>query len=280
MKLQKNNPTTGTTTPLFIPKETDPQVIQADESYFLVKIIDAQAAFSGRLWEKIKRLVITSQVSLNHPQLGTEPLRAIQRSREVQKNRAEKLGLSSNLISLVPATMDHISISIEFVLDKENRLGKLGGLINDDAFISAISLAPGASTAARTIGNISQKIIQTFLAPDERQPILQFNCDFNIATGELKEGYYVILGTRDEQSPLPRPVPDLKIKDGELFANETPVTQWSYIVLSVRHLEARTRALNDGASWESKFREAESIALQISEDPFADDKERQSVKKN
>jgi hypothetical protein len=53
--------------------------------------------------------------------LEDEPLRAIQRSREVQPNRAEKLGLIPNLINLVPVTIDRVSLSLEFVLDKENR---------------------------------------------------------------------------------------------------------------------------------------------------------------
>src|SRR6266700_5167388 len=69
------------------------------------------------------------------PTLGQESLRAIQRSREVQRGRAEQLGLTSNLIGLVPAVMSRISISIEFILDKENRLAVLGGLINDDSFL-------------------------------------------------------------------------------------------------------------------------------------------------
>jgi hypothetical protein len=219
--------TLGTTTPIYIPFETEPKEVKAGGTYFIIKIHSSQAAFTGHFWEKVKRLIITSQVKLNHPLLGDEPLRAIQRAREVRPNRAEKLGLSSNLISLVPATMDRVSLSLEFVLDKENRLATLGGLINDDAFLAAVSLVPGAAMAARTIGRVSQKLIQSFLDPEERQPILQFSGDFNIAGGELKEGYYVVLGTRDEQAPLPRPLPGLELKGNELLSDGQPVVQWS-----------------------------------------------------
>jgi hypothetical protein len=278
-EIKDNRPTTGTTVPIYIPLNTKPKEIRPGESYFIVKIHSAQAAFTGNFWEKVHRLIITSQVTLNHPLLGNEPLRAIQRSREVQRNRAEKLGLSPNLVNLVPATMDRVSISIEFVLDKENCLATLGGLINDDAFLAAVSLVPGAAAAARTIGNVSQKLIQSFLNPKERQPILQFSGDFNIAGSELKEGYYIVLGTRDDRSPLPRPLPHLELQDGELLADGKPVVQWSYIVFYVRCIERRTRDLNEGEAWNTKLNAAEAVAQQTGNDPFADaDKRKQAWK--
>jgi hypothetical protein len=253
------------------------ETVRPGETYFVVKVLSAQAAFHGSLWERIVRLVVTSQVKLNHPVLGPEPLRAIQRSRKVGRRRAEQLGLSPNLINLVPATMDHISISIEFVLDKENRLAILGGLINDDTFLSAISLGPGATMVARTISGVSQKILQTFLKPEERQPILQFAGDFNIATGELRDGWYVILGTRDEQQPLPRPMPRLEVTDSNLLADGKPITRWSYVILDVRCTEARTRDLNGGAAWDVRLREAEASAQEMASDPFAEEgKKRQT----
>jgi hypothetical protein len=267
--------TTGTTAPQYVARDANPRTARPGQTYFVVKVHSAQAVFAGSLWERVNRLIVTSQVALNHPSLGADPLRAIQRSREVRKDRAEQLGLSPNLVNLVPATMDRVSVSVEFILDKENRLAALGGLINDDAFLAAVSLAPGVALAARTLGALSQKILQTFLQPQERQPILQFSGDFNIATGDLRDGYYVLLGTRDERYPLPRPLPPLKVQDGDLFADGRPVTQWSYVVLDVRCLECRTRDLNDGAPWAAKLRQAEAVAQRLANDPLADAGERQ-----
>src|SRR5207247_1647044 len=135
---------------------------------FWVQIAGAQAVFSGKFWESVKQLIVTSQVSLNHPALGPDPLKAIQRSREVRPNRAEQLGLTPNLINLVLAAMTQFSFSIEFILDKENRLAKLGALINHDTFLSAVSLAPGAAAVARSIAGVTQKLINTFFQPQER----------------------------------------------------------------------------------------------------------------
>lgn len=266
------NPT-GTTSPIYIARNNSPKMILPGEGYFFVQIKGAQAAFTGSIWEKIKRLIVTSHVSLNHAALGPEAVHAIQRSIVVQKNQAEQLGMSPNIIKLVPATMPHVSISIEFILDKENNLAALGGLINDDAFLTAVSLAPGAAIVARTIGSLSQKLLQTFMKPEERSPILQFSGDFNLANG-LPEGYYIILGTRDNNNPLPNPIPKLEIVNASLLTNGQQVTQWSYIILDIQYVAARTRALNDGSMWEVKLHRAEDISTAIANNPLSTDDER------
>jgi hypothetical protein len=268
-------PSIGTTRPIYVPRDGRSQPVRPGRDYFSLQIYSAQAAFTGSLWEQAKRLVVTSQVNLHHPVLDNEGLRAIQRSREVRKGRAEQLGLSPNLITLTPAVMTHLSISIEFIVDKANRLGALSSLINDDSFAAAISLAPGAAIAAKTIGGLAQKIIQAFIPTEEREPILQFTGDFNLHGEGLRDGYYVILGTRDEHNPIPTALPNLEVLNGELLADGKRVTQLSYVILDVRRSPARTRELNDQALWEAKLREAEGSAQLIASDPFTIDEKRQ-----
>jgi len=267
---------TGTTPPLYIPRDLQPKQIRPGEDYFFVQVKAAQAAFTGPIWERVKSLIVTSQVAVNHPVLGTDPLRAIQRSIVVQRNHAEQLGMSPNLIKLIPAVMSNISISIEFILDKENQLSKLGSLINDDSFFAAISLAPGAAMIARTIGGLSQKILQTFFKSEERQPILQFSGDFNISGG-LADGYYAILGTRDESHPIPNPLPELKLSDTGLLADGQRITQLSYIVLDMRSVSARTRDLSDGAAWDVKLNQAEAVAMGVFGNPLVGEEERKQA---
>jgi hypothetical protein len=267
---------TGTTEPIYLPRGPEAEAAaRPGESYFFIKIHSAQAAFKGSIWEKVNQLLVTSQVSLNHKLLGAKPLKAIQRSRAVRRQQAEKLGLSPNLVNLVPATMTHVTVSLEFVLDKRNRLVDLAGLINSDAFLAAVSLAPGAAMVAQTIGGLSEKIIQTFLEPTEQQPILQFSGDFNITANNLRDGYYVILGSRDADNPLPSPMPALSVAGGELLADGKPISQLSYVILDVRVLPARTRDLNDGAAWAEKLRQAEGLAQEMAANPFTTPEEQQ-----
>ena len=123
-------------------------------------------------------------------------------------------------------------------------------------------------------GGLAQKVIQTFVPAQDQVPILQFAGDFDLGadtqTG-LRDGYYVILGTRDNRNPIPSPLPALKVTDSGLLAAGQPVTQLSYVVLDVTRVPVRTRALNEGAVWDRKLREAETTAQAIADDPFVDE---------
>jgi hypothetical protein len=273
------NTRTGTTSPIFIPRGPDPQPVKPGE-YFAVKIHSAQAVFRGPLFEHAEQLVVTSRVNLHHLALGNEEVFALQRSRAVHRDQAVQLGLSQNLISLVPATMTHVTVSIEFLLDVQNRLAALGALINDNSFLAAISLAPGAAAAAKTIGALAQKVFQTFIPAEERRPILQFAGDFNLGIGgnDLIDGYYAILGTRSEHDPIPEPLPVLGIRDSGLLADGREVTQLSYVVLEVARVPVRTRDLNGGAAWDQKLREAQALAQEVADAPYPpDDNGKQEV---
>jgi hypothetical protein len=215
--------------------------------------------------------------------LGEKGLVSIQRTRAVTRNQASQLGLRPNLIDLVPAVMPTVSLSIEYILDKENYLRDLGGLINSDAFLATVSLAPGAAAIAKTISGLAEKIIETFIPATERTPILQFSGDFNIAVegdrGEnyLRDGYYVIFGTRDEKNPLPSVKPSLEVESGQVYLNKSPATHLSYVILDVYRTSVRQRERSNGAPWDERLREAEDEASRIGSDPSLQDKERKSA---
>src|SRR5215831_18153810 len=79
--------------------------------------------------------------------------------------------------------------------------------------------------------------------------------------------------------PIPRPLPELQVQDGALLADGRPVTQLCYVVLDVLCTSARTRDLNDGASWDAKLRQAEAVAARVAGNPLAsDDEKKQSWK--
>lgn len=62
---------TGTTTPIYLPRGANALLVKPGESYFVIKVHSAQAAFYGSIWERVNQLLITTQVSLNHRLLGT-----------------------------------------------------------------------------------------------------------------------------------------------------------------------------------------------------------------
>lgn len=253
---------TGSTTTIFVPRDKKPpKPVEPGKNYFLVKIHSAQATFTARFFERVNNLIVASSVSLNHPVLGTDPIKALQFSRKVKRNTPKKLGVGKNLINLVPAIMKNVSISIDYILDKENRMANLSKLINAGAFVTSLTFGPGAAATAKAVSGISQKLIDTFIPePKQREPILQFREDFSIPSKELKDGFYVILSTDDPEKPLPDASSTFEVKRYDLFVDGKKAVDWSYVIFKVYSEDARTRDLNEGAAWEKKLREAEEIA--------------------
>jgi hypothetical protein len=253
-------PSLGTTAPIFVPRSGSVETVRPGKDYLYVQIAGAQAAFRGSVFTRARRLIVASTVSVSRAGLLKDTLQSIQRSRAVRSGTAENLGIRSNLIGLVPAVMTDFSMSIDYLLDQEDRIAALAGVINDNAFQSTLSLAPGAGMVAKAVSDLAQKLMQAFVPTEERRPILQFTADFNLAGGGVRDGYHVILGSQDPGHPLPRPLPAAEVRDGDLLLDGRPVTEYSYVILDIRRAVARTRDLNDGAAWEEKFREAEDEA--------------------
>ena len=172
--------------------------------------------------------------------------------------------------------MTHVSVSVDFIVDVEDRLAALTSLINDDSLTQALSLAPGAALTAAAISSLAQKIIRTLVPVEGQQPVLQFASDFNLDGEGLRDGFYVVLGSQDDRVPLPQQPPKLTITD-RLLADGEPVTSLSYVVLDVRRSPARLRERSGGALWDAKLREAEGLALLVGEDPAATDEQRREA---
>jgi hypothetical protein len=229
----------------------------------------------------VKQLIITSQINLHRPGLSDQAVLAIHDATPVSRKTRKSLGWRVNLIDLVPAVMTHVSINVSYVLDRKNRMKDFAKLIQSSGFLAPLSLDPATAATARAIGSVADQLLGTFLGGDkERKKILSFRGDFNLITDDLRDGYYVILGTQDKSSLLPRPLPtaeELAITASELLYNGKPIERWSYIVLEVIHIPARTRAKAGGTAWDKLFRQAEDHAQQFSFLPRTNKTQRQNA---
>lgn len=279
------NPITGTTPPIYVPASASPRAVEIGKHYFWLQIEAAQAFFSdnsffnqyfGVSLDKIKNVVVTSKVRLDVPALDDAAL-GIKHVRDLRPSAPVQLGLSPNLIKLVPATMPQADISLDLLVDKENQLAKLAGLINTDSLFTPLSLSPSALAVAKAISTLAQKTIQAFIPATEQKPILQFSGAFNLVGGDVREGYYVIIGTRDTSAPLPPPGARLEVQGGSLLIDGRPADRLSYVILKLGVAEARTREAGANAAWDKKLREAEAEARLAGQDPYATDERRKQA---
>lgn len=274
-------PSSGTTSLIPIPdhgqqNSGQQNLVDASGGYFFIQVCGAQAAFSAPFWAQPKALVVASQVSFLRSAGQEEEFKFIQRTRTVRQGAAVQLGLTTNLVSLVPTTMESVSISIEFILDVHNRLFSLANLINSDVFTSAVSVDPTAALTAKAVGKISQKILDEFLQEEQKQPILQFNGTFNISSG-VRPGLYAILSATSDHYPLPNPLPRLSVHNGQLLGDGQPLTQVSYVILRVASIPWRTRNLSANAAWNLRIIAAEDKAISVGENFLATPEEKHSV---
>jgi hypothetical protein len=273
----------GTTVPIFIPKtldQSDAGPVLPESGYFRVRIAAAQAAVFGSILQQTGPLVVMSDVTLNCPPFGNTQLRSIQRVRDVRNGAATQLGLAINLVDLTPAVMERLTLGVDFILDTKNRFAMLTGLANSDAFLSVVSLAPGAAAVAKQMAGLADKVVSTFTDFKRQQPLLRFIADYNLATGDLRDGYYVILGSPYEKHALSRPLPkapSLQILEGDLLFDDKPITQWSYVVLDVDTVQIRGRSIGRGEPWHEKLQLADARAEAVANDPFALEATRRSA---
>lgn len=280
MTNQQPGRSVGTTPLIAIPKAQHIDALGPGAGYFRIRILAAQALIDRRFFQRPEQLVVSSEVELSVPPFQGAPVTSLHRIRPIKAGLAEQLGLTTTLVDVVPTVMEHVSIAVDFMLDSRNRFEPLARLVNDGALSAVVSLAPGAAAVAHVLTDLSKRITEQFLSGEDRRPILRFTGDLSIPALDVRNGYYVILGSTSEQNALPRPLPqfpELQVQGNDLLHLGEAVTKWSYIILSIDTIDLRTRDLGRGEVWYNKLDQVDVTAEQIANDPFATQRDRRAA---
>ncbi|MEO0472817.1 MAG: hypothetical protein AAF206_24590, partial [Bacteroidota bacterium] len=182
---------------------------------------------------------------------------------QLKRNTSLKVGFSQNLTNLLPCVIPSIKLGFEFIIDKTNKLEGLQKIVNNDYFNAAIGFATGEIAAAKAISNLTQGMIGHFLDGEKQQILLQFNGEFNFFNESIQEGYYLILGSQNRKYPLPSTQLNWTISNHQLQVEGLDLKHYSYLVLKIGRVEARTRYLSLEADWNKKLNEAEDLLKNI-----------------
>lgn len=252
----------GTTRLFYIESNNQRQTsaIIKDQCYLLFRLHDVYVSTDNSFFKHIDTILLRSKLDIKSPERINYEFTGLQTIRE--KQSGGNLGLSKNLSQLLPAVMDVVTISVDLITNKKNYLAMLNNLVNDQALLSTIaSFMPGAGIVAQAIGEISEKLINAFVPAEEREPVLQFNGDFNIATNDLKSGFYAVLsGARGTQLPLA--ASELTYKDGCLLFQDKLITDLSYIIFEI--VAVTRRGSKPSTDWYKNLVDAERIAKDLS----------------
>ena len=267
------------TTPMVSLDKPNSRSLSPGEGYFRVRLHSAQAVFDGGLWRAAEQLVVTSNVELHSPPFDDAAVSAIHRVGRIQSGVPEQLGLTHDLVDLVPATMERLTVAVDFLVDTKSRFAPLLNVVNSGAFSAVVSFAPGGVAVAKSLTAVSKALAQELLGDDAQQPILRFVADLSVVSGEVSDSYRIFLGSRSTRWPLPRPLPspeDFEVRAGDLLLRGVPVTQWSYVVLGVDTVGARTRELGRAEAWYAKLNQVDVQVDDVADNPFASDGERRA----
>ncbi len=262
----------GTTSPIFIPFTQAPaRPIEPGECYFYLKIREAAVYFPAAFWVRPQHLLVTSQVELRHPAWQTDRLLSLRYLRPIERNQPRVLGISPNLLGLIPARLDSFTLSIDFLADSQNLFAKLASTINEGQFFKELNLVPGVQAVAGIVSRIAGGLLKAFLKEEEQVPLLKFSGSFNLVAESqegppdqerLREGLYVILGSLDPTYPLPSGADAQHLyvpQNGGLMLGGGPVETLSYVILEVRRADLRSVEVDGGAEWASRLREAKAV---------------------
>lgn len=175
--------------------------LKLDDSYFLVKLHDAQAFFQANFLGKADLVTFSSSVTSSfQPNSPTQSLHQIS---TIQRNTPCRLGLSTNLTQWLPAySGDSLRINIKYTVLQGKPIQKFVDHIKQADLVAKLSLRPDWAVAVK-VTNIVGRLLSYLAQEGSQQDLFSLIIDFNVA--DLKTGYHLVYGSHsDEDWPSPQ----------------------------------------------------------------------------
>jgi hypothetical protein len=222
---------TGASQPFYLQDQlTPPFQLELDNSYFLVKLHDAQAFFQANFLRNADLVIFSSSVTSSfQPNSSTQSLHKIS---TIQKNTPCRLGLNTNLTEWLPARSSaSLRINIKYTVLQGKPIQKFVDHMQQADLVAKLSLRPDWAVAVK-VTNIVGKLLSFLAQEGNQQDLFPLIVDFNIA--DLKTGYYLVYGSHSDEVWTPPQF--LKVDaNGRLIdrSTESSLSRLSYAVIQV-----------------------------------------------
>ncbi|MEH2159433.1 hypothetical protein [Nostoc sp.] len=194
---------TGASQPFYLQDQPSPPFnLELNNSYFLVKLHDAQAFFQANFLGRADLVTFSSSVTSSlQPNSPTQSLHQIS---TIQRNTPCHLGLSTNLTEWLPASPSDSSlgINIKYTVLQGKPIQKFVDHIKQADLVAKLSLRPDWAVAVK-VTDIVGRLLSYLAQEGSQQNLFTLVMDFNVA--ELKTGYHLVYGSHsDEDWPSPQ----------------------------------------------------------------------------
>lgn len=183
--------------PLYYPEQAEPRCpLELEDSYFLVRLHEAQAFFDPGWLNKPGYLIFSSAAeSTFQPGLKMQSLHQIS---VLQKNVPCRLGLSVNLTDWLPArSADTLHFNLKYSVIQDtpfkdflDQVGKLG-------LIAKVSTMRPELSVALKVSEVVGRLLSISLHEGSQHEIFPLNVDLNLV--DLKAGYYASIGSHKDE---------------------------------------------------------------------------------
>ncbi|NES17937.1 MAG: hypothetical protein F6K41_03200 [Symploca sp. SIO3E6] len=263
---------TGASQPFYLQDQpTPPSQLELDNSYFLVKLHDAQAFFQANFLKNADLVIFSSSVTSSfQPNSSTQSLHKIS---TIQRNTPCRLGLSTNLTDWLPAKSgDSLRINIKYTVLQGRPIQKFVNHMQQADLVAKLSLRPDWAVAVK-VTDIVGKLLSFLAQEGKQQDLFPLVMDFNVA--DLRAGYYLVYGSHsDELWPPPQ---FLKIDANERLIDnsfKSSLSRLSYAVIRVLGIKRlRQEEFRDEPWWQLLQTVKENI---LNTDP-TDERERREL---
>lgn len=263
---------TGASQPFYLQDQPSPPFqLELENSYFLVKLHDAQAFFPANFLKNADSVIFSSSITSSfQPNSSTQSLHKIS---TIQRNTPCRLGLSTNLTEWLPAGSGaSLQINIKYTVLQGKPIQKFIDHMQQADLVAKLSLRPDWAVAVK-VTNIVGKLLSFLAQEGNQQDLFSLVMDFNVA--DLKTGYHVVYGSHsDEVWPSPQ---FLRIDaNGRLMerSSEISLSRLSYAVIQVLGLKRlRQDKFRDEPWWQL----LQTVKQNILDTDSTDERERRQL---
>lgn len=226
---------TGASQPFYLQDQpSSPFQLELENSYFLVKLHDAQAFFQANFLKNADSVIFSSSITSSFQ--PNSPTQSLHKISTIQRNTPCRLGLSTNLTEWLPAGSGaSLQINIKYTVLQGKPIQKFIDHMQQADLVAKLSLRPDWAVAVK-VTNIVGKLLSFLAQEGSQQDLFSLVMDFNVA--DLRTGYYVVCGSHsDEVWPSPQ---FLRIDaNGRLMerSSDISLSRLSYAVIQVLGLK-------------------------------------------
>lgn len=219
--------------------------LEPDNSYYLIRLTDAQAFFPAGLLSQAQSLLFTSSVESSL--LPGHSTQSLHNYTTIKKNKPFRLGVHADLTDWLPARKsDRINITLKYSVTRGSPIKAFVDKIDDLDLATELSIfGPGMAVGIK-VTEIVGKLLSSLLQENQMADVFPpMPIDLDLA--DMRAGYYVMVGSLTDEI-WPRL---LAIKENGPLTERSgrALARHSYVVIQVLVLKRRGLKIFQETSW-------------------------------